>query len=432
MAFPLKKKKEESTNEKIIRLHQEGKSVEEICAELEGLRNPIEIVTGVIQRKLGVDAVPDAVVTHEKNHAAEVIAAASGNDEAEPADSGETDTEGLTKLERYMLEKQKKKHAPAKNSKPEPEPEPVAEPEIAAPPVVEPVNVPEPVSVPEPEVHKVSLVDEYLKQNNLSASSAPSHNEYTPGPGEEYAEMDALVPPDVESGDISDIPILTYTPPTEETSEELPTLEDITADAEAKVEAVKETVEEPAKKAEPAPEAADKANKVADKMKAFALSQIDANNAKIAELEEKQKNVDKEFASKIEAANTALMNSQVNFDMTEAKLNEAYANIEKAREEHRLAIAKADDEYRRKLEEIEEQYRNATFEANNKFQEFDDKSKEEIEKLDSDKTAAQADLAAKRAAVSEIHTAVESESEKLKVQINALKEENAGYQSFLN
>ena len=32
MAFPLKKKKEESTNEKIIRLHQEGKSVEEICA----------------------------------------------------------------------------------------------------------------------------------------------------------------------------------------------------------------------------------------------------------------------------------------------------------------------------------------------------------------------------------------------------------------
>lgn len=432
MAFPLKKKKEESTNEKIIRLHQEGKSVEEICAELEGLRNPMEIVTGVIQRKLGADAVPDAVVQHEKNHAAEVIAATKAEEApaAEAPAAAEEDLEGLSKLERYMLEKKRKQEAESAKAEPEaeyvpepePEPEPVNEPEFAEAPVVEPVQISD-MEIPEPEVHKVSLVDEYLKQNN-NVPNAMDNVPYTPFPGEEYAVMDAIVPPDVESTDISDIPIATYTPPTDE--------EEAKAAGEGYTE--EGAPEAPAEEVAAAPAVdleSGNTNKVADKMKAFALSQIEANNAKIAELKAKKGNIDSEFASKLDEANSALVNSQMNYDVSETRLNEAYAEIEKAREEHRLAIAKADDEYRRKLEEIEEQYRNATFEANNKFQEFDDRSKENIEKLDNEKNAAQEDLNAKRAAVAELRTTIEAESEKIGEQIKALEEENAGYQSFL-
>ena len=431
MAFPLKKKKEESTNEKIIRLHQEGKSVEEICAELEGLRNPMEIVTGVIQRKLGADAVPDAVVQHERNHAAEVIAATKAEEApaAEAPAAAEEDLEGLSKLERYMLEKKRKQEAESAKAEPEaeyvpepePEPEPVNEPEFAKAPVVEPVQISD-MEIPEPEVHKVSLVDEYLKQNN-NVPNAMDNVPYTPFPGEEYAVMDAIVPPDVESADISDVPIATYTPPAEEESE---TAGETYAEEGGYDAYTGETAAAPAVEAD-----SSNTNKVADKMKAFALSQIEANNAKIAELEAKKGSIDSEYASRLDDANNALVTSQMNYDVSETRLNEAYAEIEKARESHRLAIAKADDEYRRKLEEIEEQYRNATFEANAKFQEFDDRSKENIEKLDNEKNAAQEDLNAKRAAVAELRTTIEAESEKIGEQIKALEEENAGYQSFL-
>ena len=100
-------KKEESTNDKIIRLFQEGKSVEDIVGEV-ALR--ADIVTGVIQRKLGADAVPDAAVPHERSQAAAMINSVSGSPAAAaPAETESEDVEGMSKLERYMFEKKIKR-----------------------------------------------------------------------------------------------------------------------------------------------------------------------------------------------------------------------------------------------------------------------------------------------------------------------------------
>lgn len=437
-----RKKKEESTNDKIIRLYQEGKSVEDIVGEV-ALR--ADIVTGVIQRKLGPDAVPDAAIPHEKPQAAKVIGAVNGDKpEAAPAGDGnaDEDVEGMSKLERYMFEKKKKMEssaetAPAAPSEPAPgEMEGISAATIPAPPEPE---APAPSLVAEtekePEVHRVSLVEDYKKQaaakengsasrsgmNGISLSSpnvpsAPNIPSYTvPSPGEEYAEMEALVPPDVESADISDAPILAYSGEPEPAA---PAVEEAPAAAEPVAAA-------------PAPEI-DTASKAADKMKAFAMSQIEANNVKIAELEGKNAVIKNDYTAKINEATTALTLSQSNYDTIESKLNEAYAAAEKAREENRLAIAKAEEEYNRKMAAIDEEYRNATFEANNKFQEFDDKNRETIVKLDEEKSAAQADLVVKRKAVADIHQMIDGESEKLTAQIKALKDENAGYQAFLN
>ena len=447
----LRKKKEESTNDKIVRLYQEGKSVADICAEVS-LRN--DIVTGVIQRKLGADAVPDAVIPHEKNHAAEVIAAESSvsaapvqEPAAEPEKSPSEDLENMSKLERYMFEK-KRKLEQEQSSFTAPEPVEVKAAEIPAPPVVEPVNTepeaPVSLSAPEPaeEVHRVSLVEEYMMRSSGSSSSSSDMEgislvpttdtesvskvpSYTiPSAGESYAEMDALVPPDVEAVDISDAPILTYDPTAE------PAAEEVTETAETAEGASAESFSFTSTASASEPEV-DKAGKAADKMKAFALSQIEANNAKIAELEAKCETVKNDFTSRIDEANTALTLSQSSFDTIESQLNEAYAATEKAREENKLAIAKAEEEYNRKMSAIDEEYRAAIFEANNKFQEFDDRNRETIMKLDSEKAAAQADLVVKRKAVADVHAEIGSEKEKLEAQITALKEENAGYQAFI-
>ena len=111
-----RKKKEESTNDKIIRLFQEGKSVEDIVGEV-ALR--ADIVTGVIQRKLGADAVPDAAIPHEKSQAASVIGAASGA--AAPAEDSKApeDIEGMSKLEKLYLERKKKMENAPKPAAPE-------------------------------------------------------------------------------------------------------------------------------------------------------------------------------------------------------------------------------------------------------------------------------------------------------------------------
>ncbi|MBR6045944.1 MAG: hypothetical protein IKP47_09955 [Ruminococcus sp.] len=436
----LRRKKEESTNDKIIRLYQEGKSVSDICAEV-ALRN--DIVTGVIQRKLGADAVPDAVIAHEKPQAAEPAPAAESADASGDAESD--NLEGMSKLERYMFEKKEKRRM-AEAAASTPTPIPAHEPEMftsSAPSVSEPEpKAEEPVvslslSEPEPkeEIHRVSLVDDY-KQNassynsniptstsemegislvpenvDESVSTVPSYT--IPSAGEEYAEMDAIVPPDVTVSEISDAPILTYDPAAsaEKTAEpEAPAAENASAASEPET---------------------DQASKAVDKMKAFAMSQIEANNAKIEELEKQVNSIAGDFTSRLEEANNALTLSQCNCDVIETKLSDAYNAAEQAREEHRIAIAKADDDYRRKLEAIEEEYRAATFEANNKFQEFDDANRKLLEELDNEKNAAQADLSAKKNAVTELHTKIGAEKDKLEAQISALKEENAGYQAFI-
>lgn len=462
MALPFKKKKEESTNDKIIRLYQEGKTVDEICAEVQS-RN--DIVTGVIQRKLGADAVPDAVIPHEKPAAAEVVeAAAEVAAESEAVPPHVDEMEGLSKLERYMREKKKKlesaanepehtEPAAADNSMEElsaPASEDNNKEELSAPaaeekPVVEPMNVEpmkvEPVSISEPdnseelktalsdildstpEEHSVSLVDDYMSKGSAesasdksislladepeSASEIPSYT--IPSSNEEFAEMDAVIPPDIDTADLSDKPIDSYGAAPEETVDSEPS----------------------AASAVVAEDPANMVSKAADKMKAFAMSQIEANNAKIAELENESSTLSTGYAARIDEANTALTISQSALDVLEAKINEAYAAAEQAREEHRTAIAKADDEYRAKLEAIEEEYRNATSEANLKFQEVDDKNRLEMADLDNRKAAAQSDLVAKRAVVAELHTKLDSESNKLTAQIKALKDENAGYEGFL-
>ena len=101
MALALKKKKEESTNEKIVRMFQEGKSVEDICTETE-LRN--DIVVGVIRRKLGEDSIPETVITAKPKPAEPE----NESEESVESSNEEENIENLSKLERYMLEKKKK------------------------------------------------------------------------------------------------------------------------------------------------------------------------------------------------------------------------------------------------------------------------------------------------------------------------------------
>lgn len=442
MALPFKKKKEESTNDKIIRLFQEGKTVDQICAEVQ-LRS--EVVTGVIQKKLGSDVVPDAVVAHEKPtvpEPVEVPAEETVEEEIAPPEVDEL--EGLSKLERYMREKKKKLENAASDSSSDEKTEetetdsdfeedkPLVEPMNVEPLNVEPVSFSKPEDTDtfktalsdildnEPEEHTISLVDDYINKDSADPSvdksislladepeSAAEIPSYTiPSSREEFAEMDAVIPPDIETADLADKPIYEFG--VEENKEE----------------------ETPAVEAS-AVDAGDKISKAADKMKAFAMSQIEANNAKIAELENESSALSTGYAAKIEEANTALTISQSALDVLEAKINEAYAAAEQAREEHRTAIARADDEYRAKLEAIEEEYRNATSEANLKFQEIDDKNRLEMADLDNEKAAAQSDLVAKRAVVAELHTKLDSESSNLTAQIKALKEENAGYEDFL-
>ena len=105
--------------------------------------------------------------------------------------------------------------------------------------------------------------------------------------------------------------------------------------------------------------------------------------------------------------------------------------MEKAREEHREAIARADEEYRRKLEEIDAEYKNATAAANQKLKEYEESSKNLLDALDNEKSAAQAELAEKQNAVNDIKAKIEADSEEIAMQIKSLREENDGYQDFL-
>ncbi|WP_124098412.1 hypothetical protein [Ruminococcus sp. Marseille-P6503] len=372
MALALKKKKEESTNEKIVRMFQEGKSVEDICAETE-LRN--DIVVGVIRRKLGEDSIPETVITAKPKPAEPENAA----EEAEES-SEEEGADNLSKLERYMLEKKKKQQE-----------------EFAA-------------AAAGSSERTVSLVDDYVNQVGGNAAGHSSDMESILA-----AEnmMDEIQPPHLD-GDIQ--PAEMDLDAAEETGENNNGLENVSDESSDSPEAEA---------------ASDKASKALSKMKAFAMSQIEANNARIAELEDKAAQLDGGYAPQLEAAGAELTVCQENFEKAQAKLDEACAELEKAREAHREAIAKADEEYRRRLEEIDAEYKNATAEANRRFQEYEEENKNVLDALDSEKSAVQAELLEKQNAVTELKSKMEAENEAIVSQIKSLKEENDGYQDFL-
>ncbi len=393
MALSMKKKKDESTNEKIVRLFQEGKSVDEICAEIE-LRN--DIVVGVIRRKLGDDAVPDAVVTAKPKPVAVEVENEAVEEEA--------DLEGMSKLERYMLEKKKKQQEEANNEAVKAEEAPVE-------------------NESEENSGSVSLVDDYKKQANISEPAVAENTASTAG------EMDAISIDDIPSIE----PEVEETAPVEDESVEMDAISPVEI---ANADAVAEnnfTAPTPATEtAEPVSEhSGDNASSAVNKMKAFALSQIEANNSKISELEAKASQLENEFAPQLEEANSALNASQNTFENIEARYTQAYADLEKAREDHRIEIAKADEEYRKKLEKIDEEYKEATATANEKFRSFEDATSAKMENLDSEKTTAQADLLAKQNAVTELRAKISSEGDEIAKQIQSLKDENDGYQGFL-
>lgn len=373
----LKKKKDESTNDKIVRLFQEGKTVDEICAEIE-LRN--DIVVGVIRRKLGPDSIPETVITAKPKNIQ------SAENESPAADE-EVDTEGMTKLERYMLEKKKKQ-----------------EEEESA-----------------PSEGRVSLVEDYMRQNNIKNEPVSAPN---------TAEMESI-----SLDSISAEPLMPEEPvPAAVEISEMDSVS--TTELNAADSVVENNFEAADVSAAPAENSdasasAENSSKAVNKMKAFAMSQIEANNAKISGLEEKAVKLEAEYAPQIEAANNALTESQNNYEAVEAKFSEAYANNEKAREEHRAALAKAEDDYRRKLEEIDAEYKQATSAANEKLQAYEETSKAVLDNLDSEKSAAQADLLAKQNTVNDLRAKMTSESEAIAVQIKGLKDENDGYQDFL-
>ena len=393
MALP-KRKKEESTNEKIVRLFQEGKSVEDICAEIE-LRN--DIVVGVIRRKLGDDAIPETVVTAKPRDPENADAQ---NDE--PADP-----EGLSKLERYMLEKKKKQQDEAAA---EPAPEPAAN-------------------------TRVSLVDDYKMQQNAAQNV---NNNIPSAPG--GSEMDEI---SMEGISIDDLGTADTAAPSQQQSapaEELVEMDAISlVEMEQADSAVDNNFTEPAPTPAPAAEepavnvSAEKSapGSAASKMKAFAMSQIEANNAKIAELTKQSDQLENQFAPMLNNAVADLTASQNEFADIEAQCSKAYSDRENAREAHRTEIAKADDDYRRKLEQIDKEYKQATAEANERLQAYEDSAKSNIESLENRKTAAQADLLTKQNAVTELRAKIRTEGDEIQAKIQSLKEENEGYNNFL-
>lgn len=382
-----KKQKEESINDKMVRFFKEGKSVEQISAELAV---KADVITNVIRRRCGEDSIPETVV-RSKNAVAPAAedqplkADAYTPEENEAAEeSAEVNVEGMSKLERYMLEKEKQKA------------EKEAEIEAAAP-------APAPAEPEEVSMEGISTDNIDLELEK--AEPAPAVTE--PAAEEPVAEMDGISAEEIPSI-AADEPIVEH--PVDEFIAEEPAAADEDED-------VTITVHE--------------GGTAFDKMKAFAMAQVEANNAKIAELESKLSSVEDDYNAQLADAEKAVEESKNAYENVLTRGEEVHEKRMAAQTEHRAALARAEEEYRKKIAEIEDEYNNANAHANKVLAEKEVEINAESDAIDAEKETAKNDFLDKQAAVNGIKDKIAADVDAVKAQIAGIKEENAGYQQFM-
>ncbi|MCD8095500.1 MAG: hypothetical protein LUE12_05165 [Ruminococcus sp.] len=402
-----KKVKEESINDKMVRMFKEGKSVNEISEELEV---KADVITNVIRRRCGEDSIPETVVRSKNSMPkfeetalkADEVAA---NDEASQEEiaeepgavekfiqekEGQTETtEGLSKLERYMLEKEKKKQEEAEE-------------------VVEEAAEPEEVSMEGISTDDLDLGADIYEQEPV-VSKQPVEEP------EPVAEMEGI--------SAEDIPELS------EESEQ-------TAAEAAPVNEEPAAAEEPVVQEEIAKEAAsiDASNmngSALDKMKAFAQMQIAANNKKLAELEAKLNGVEDDYTAQLEAAEKAVEESKVTYEKVLTLSDEIAQKRDEIKAEHRAALAHAEEDYRKKLAQLDEEYNDATAHANKTLAEKEAEINAEADANNAEKEAAKNSFLSNQAVVNDLKNKISSDVDGVKEQIAKLKDENKSYESFM-
>jgi hypothetical protein len=387
-----KKQKEESINDKMVRLFNEGKSVDEISKELA--IKP-DVITNVIRRRCGEDSIPETVIrsknsmpqhTEEQTLKADMAVPETDNATEETEEAVPEQTEGMTKLERYLLEKEKQK--------------------VEA---LSAANTVEERSEPILEVPEVSM--EGISTENLE----PAFEEPAPAPTEpeESAEMDGIsaeeIPVIAEDEPIEEHPATEYSAP--------------------------EVAEEPTPAPTPAPAAFTVPDGVGgsafDKMKAFAQSQIEANNAKIAELESKLSTVEDDYTAQLADIEKSVEDSKVTYEEVLTRGDKIAEQRDEIKSEHRAALARADEDYRKKLAELDEEYNNATAHANKVLAEKEEEINKVSDALEIEKENAKNSFLDNQSALTDIKKKIADEVDAVKAQINGIKEENAGYEKFM-
>lgn len=389
-----KKQKEESINDKMVRLFKEGKSVADIAKELEV---KADVITNVIRRRCGEDSIPETVIrsksaiappAQEQTLKADMAVPSSAETVVEEPAPVEENTEGMSKLERYMLEKEKEK----------------AEKEAA-------VAAEEPEKPADSGMEEVSMEGISTDDLDLGAVEEPA-----PAPvAEEAAEEESAA--EMEGISAEDIPEIT---------EDEPIIEHPVAEySDGSEPAAEETKPETAAFTMP------EGGSAFDKMKAFAMSQIEVNNAKIAELEEKVASVEADYNAKLADAEKAVEESKVTYEEVLTRGDEVSEKRMEAQTEHRAALARAEEDYRKKLAELDEEYNNATAHANKVLADKEVEINAASDAIEAEKETAKNDFLNNQAAVNDLKDKIAEEVDAVKAQINAIKEENAGYEQFM-
>ena len=167
-------------------------------------------------------------------------------------------------------------------------------------------------------------------------------------------------------------------------------------------------------------------------MKAFAQMQIAANNEKLAELEAQLGSAEGDYGSQLEAAEKEVEEAKVAYEDVITKGESISDRRDELQTEHRAALARAEEDYRKKLEEIEQNYNDAIAHANQTYAEKENELNNEADTIDAEKENAKNNFLTKQSVVVELKEKIENEIEPIKKQIASLKEENKGYESFMN
>ncbi len=410
-----KRVKEESINDKMVRLFKEGRSVTDISRELDV--KP-DVITNVIRRRCGEDSIPETVI-RSKNaipHPSETVLKAdtpevnvqSGAPVEEPAAEEEAPVEGMSKLERMMMEKDKKRQ----------EAEAAAAEEAAAE-----------AEAQAAETEEVSMDGISTDDLDLGYDYSTPVQETEPAAEEEPAADESLM----EGISAYDIPAYESEPETTE-----PEASPYASFAEA---AAEETASEEEAPAVETPSYEEKISapvfdihsngSAFDKMKAFAQSQIAMNNDEIAKLEAQLGSSETDYAEELQQAESVVEQSKVTYEEVLERGEEVSRKRMELQTEHRAALARAEEDYRKKLAELDEEYNNATARANKEYSEKEVDINAESDAIDEQKELAKNNFLTSQAAVNDIKKKIADEVDAVKAKIQSLKDENAGYENFM-
>ncbi len=423
-----KRAKEESINDKMVRLFKEGKSVNEISRELDV--KP-DVITNVIRRRCGEDSIPETVIRSKNavpQHNEETVlkADAPSHERSEPApaeeEPEEAASEGMSKLEKMMLEKDRKRQEA------EAEAAAVQEEEEAKEEVVSMDGIStegldlgydyDTPSEPAPAEEEPAEESQSLMEG-ISAADIPAYDE----PAEQAAEASAYAgSSDIFSSAAESIAAESFADTASVDTESADTVS--AADT-----AVTAAYSEPA--AQPQMFDIHSNGSAFDKMRAFAQSQIEVNNEAIAELEAKLGTSETYYAAELAEAEQVVEQSKVAYEEVIEKGDEINNRRMELQAEHRAALATAEEDYRRKLAELDEEYNNATSRANKDFAEKEESINAETNANEIEKETAKNNFLTSQSAVNDIKRKIADEVDAVKAKIESLKEENLGYEKFM-